>query len=153
VSGTLALSAVPRVLKAVRAILLNDVPLTDRLTTAPGGGPAIYTEGYVPPGARTDYLTIGAFTEVPDNTMGSGLHWGSNLTFQIKLVTQNLDVGYSLDTVDRLMALLNGPLTVDDYAAGSIGLDSAVPAMQELLAGQSYMHYPTIFRVWVTQAS
>jgi hypothetical protein len=152
-----ALSAVPRVLATVRALLLADATLTARLATAPssvGGGPAIYNEGYVPPEARTDYLTIGAFTEIADVTMGNGARWGSNLTMQIKLTTQSRDIGFSLGTVDRLIALLHGvPLTVPDYAAGSSQLDQNVPAVQELVSGQQYTHYPTIFRVRVHQPS
>jgi len=150
-----ALSAVPRVLKAVRVLLLADATLTARLATAPasvGGGPAIYTEGYVPPDARTDYLTIGPFTEVPDLTMGSGRRWGSVVTFTTKLVTVSRDLGASLMTVDRLVVLLHGvPLTVDDYAAGSCVLETSVEAYQEMIAGAQYSHYPAIWRVRVHQ--
>lgn len=150
-----AISGVPRVLKAVRALLLADAELAARLAKTPpafGTGPAIYTEGYVPADARTDYLTIGPFTEVDDSAMGDGAKWGSVLTMQIKLVTQSRDIGYSLMTVDRLTALLHGVrLIVDDYTAGSSVLDSSIAAFQELLAGTQYTHYPTIWRVRVHQ--
>ena len=153
---TLAPLAVPRILKAVRALLLADDLLTTRLATAPpnmGGGPAIYTEGYVPADARTDYLTIGPFTEISDSTMGTGAHWGSNVTMQTRLTTQSKDIGYSLDTVDRLTALLHGvPLTVADYHSGQSMLDMMVGVYEELLAGAQYRHYPLIWRIRVHQS-
>ena len=146
-----ALLATGRVLKVVRALLKADAALVARLSAAPasvGGGPGIYSEGYVPPDARTDYLTIGPFTEVADDTMGGG--WGSNLTMQIKLVTVSRDIGYALGTVDRLMALLHGvPLTVPDYTAGSCQLETVIDAFQQMVAGLQYTHYPTIWRVRV----
>jgi hypothetical protein len=155
VSAVPAVSAVPRVLKAVRALLCADATLTARLTAAPaamGGGPGIYTEGYVPAEARTDYLTIGPFTEVDDSTMGDGAKWGSNVTMQTKLVTQSRDIGYSLGTVDRLMALLHGvPLTVDDYAAAGCQLETGIGVYEEMVAGTQYRHYPQIWRVRVHQ--
>jgi len=151
----LALLAIPRVLTALRTILLNDAQLVARLATAPasvGGGPAIYTEGAVPADAVTDYLTIGSFTERDESTMGRGRKWGSALTAQIKLVTRKPDVGANLMTVDRVIALLHGvPLTVADYSHGSCALEVVVDAYDEKYAGIVYRHYPTLWNIRVGQ--
>ena len=147
--------AIPRVLAAVRAVLLGDAALIARLATAPataGGGPGIYNETLVPPDARTDYLTIGPFTERSDSTMGTGRKWGSELTMQVKLVTMSKNISATLGTVDRVVALLHGvPLTVADYASGICLLDVVVDAYSELVAGQQMLHYPALFRVLVHQ--
>jgi hypothetical protein len=150
-----ALLAQPRVLKALRGLLLGDATLTARLSTVPanlGGGPAIYTESYVPPTATTDYLTIGPFTERSESGMGGGAKWGSALTTQIKLVSMHPDIGHCLGTLDRLMALLHGvPLTVDDYSHGWCLLSLVVDAYSEKLAGGVYWHYPTLWEIHVGQ--
>ena len=150
-----AVLAVPRVLASVRAVLLGDATLTGRLATAPataGGGPAIFNEGLVPADARTDFLTIGPFTERSDSTMGDGRKWGSELTMQIKLVTMSKNLSQVLGTVDRMIALLHGVnLTVADYASGMCLLDLMIENYSELVAGQQVMHYPAIFRVLVHQ--
>jgi hypothetical protein len=152
-----AVLAIPRVLEALRLRLLNDSALVGRLASAPaavGGGPAIYTEGVVPADATTDYLTIGPFTERSDATMGDGAKWGSELTAAIKLVTYSRDVGHSLATIDRLVALLHGTtLPVTDYTAGWVLLSVIADAYSELQAGQVLMHYPTIWQIRVHQPS
>jgi len=150
-----AILAIPRVLAAVRLVLMNDAQLVARLASAPtalGGGPAIYSEGAVPDAARPDYLTIGPFSERSEATMGSGRKWGSDLAMPIKLVTQNLDVGHSLATLDRLVALLHGVrLTVEDYSHGSCVLEVVVDAYAEKYAGIVTLHYPTVWTIHVGQ--
>jgi len=150
-----AILAIPRVLAAVRLVLLNDAQLVARLATAPasvGGGPAIYTEGAVPAEARSDFLTIGPFSESNESTMGSGRKWGSDLSMTTKLVTQSVDVGQSLMTLDRLVALLHGvPLVVEDYGHGMCLLSVIVDGYSEKYAGIVTQHYPTIFTVHVGQ--
>jgi hypothetical protein len=151
-----AILATPRVLAAMRAVLLADATLTARLATVPtanGGGPAIYTEGHVPADARTDYLVIGPFTERPTPTMGDVDRWGSELTTVIKLVTMNPNLTTCLGTVDRVIALLYGvPLTVQDYAHGQVLLETVVDAYHELVAGIPFWHYPTLWLIRVHQS-
>lgn len=151
-----AILATPRVLASLRAVLLADATLTARLATVPaanGGGPAIYTEGYVPADARTDYLVIGPFTERSTPTMGDGYRWGSELTTVIKLVSMNSNLSTCLATIDRVVALLQAvPLTVQDYAHGMAVLDVSVDAYSELIAGVPVWHFPTLWTVRVHQA-
>jgi hypothetical protein len=150
-----AILATGRVLGALRARLLGDAALVARLADAPaavGGGPGIYTEGAVPSEAEMDYLTIGSFTERDDSTMGDEAKWGSELTAMIKLFTMSRDIGHALGTMDRLMALLHGtPLTVADYAAGSVMLSLMVDAYEESLSGRMVTHYPSLWTVRVSQ--
>ena len=152
---TVALLALPRVLEALRLILLGDAILTGQLATAPaalGGGPAIYTDGVVPAGATPPYLTLGPFTERSESTLGGARRWGSVLTTQIKLVTTSPDIGASLATIDRIVALLHDvPLTVRDYSHGSCALQVLVDAFDEKVAGIVWRHYPTLWEVHVGQ--
>ena len=151
----LALLAIPRVLAALRTILLNDAQLVAGLATAPaavGGGPAIYTEGAVPDNAAMPFLTIGPFTEADDSTMGSGRKWGSSLTTPVKLVTTSSDVGVNYATVDRVVALLHGTaLAVADYSHCMCLLEVVVDSYQEKFAGIVYRHYPVMFTIKVGQ--
>jgi len=150
-----ALLAIPRVLAAVRLLLLNDAALVAQLATAPaanGGGPAIYSEGAVPEAARPPYLTIGPFSERSESTMGGGRKWASDLAMPVKLVTQNQNVGTNLATLDRLVVLLHGTrLTVADYDHASSVLEVVVDAYSEKYAGLVTLHYPTIWTVRVGQ--
>jgi hypothetical protein len=152
---TTAILAMPRVLAALRDLLVHDAQLAARLSTAPaefGGGPAVYTEGVVPPKARTDYLTLGPFTERSESTMGSGPKWGSALTTQIKLVTLSADVSKNLLTLDRLVALLHlQTLTVADYRHAWCTLDVIVDAYEETMTGEVLRHYPTLWSIHVGQ--
>jgi hypothetical protein len=153
VTAVPAILATPRVLAALRALLLADATLTARLAKVPGTTtPAIYTEGYVPADARTDYLVIGPFTERSTPTMGDGYRWGSELTLPIKLVTQNANLSVCHGTIDRIVALLHGvPLTVQDYAHGMALLETTVDAYSELIAGVKVWHFVTLWNVAVHQ--
>ena len=150
-----AILATPRVLASLRAVLLADATLTARLATVPaanGGGPAIYTEGYVPADARTDYLVIGPFTERSTPGMGDGHRWGSDLTTVIKLVTMNSNLSVCYGTVERMIALLHGvPLKVADYDHGMALLETTVDAYSELIAGVPVWHLATLWNVGVQQ--
>jgi hypothetical protein len=150
-----ALLAIPRVLAAVRLLLLNDAALAARLATVPaalGGGPAIYSEGAVPEGARPPFLTIGPFSETSESTMGSGRKWGSDVAMPIKLVTQSTDVGANLMTLDRLVVLLQGTrLTVADYSHATCLLAVIVDAYSDKYAGLVTLHYPTVWTMHVGQ--
>ena len=150
-----AILAMPRVLAAVRELLVNDAQLTVRLSTAPtalGGGPAIYTEGVVPPEALSDYLTIGRFTERSASTPCDGPKWGSHLTMQLKLVTLSADVGMNLMTLDRIVALLHfAILDVADYTSSWAVLDVIVDAYEETVSGKVLRHYPTLWSIHVGQ--
>jgi len=150
-----ALLAIPRVLAAVRQVLLADAALVARIGTAPpavGGGPAIYSEGAVPEGARPPFLTIGPFTERSEATMGSGRKWASEVGMPIKLVTHDLNVGFNLLTLDRLAVVLYGvPLPVADYSHSSCVLEVIIDAYSDKYAGLVTLHYPTMWTVRVGQ--
>jgi hypothetical protein len=70
----------------------------------------------------------------------------------VKLVTQSLDVGTSLTTIDHLVALLHGvQLTVMDYSHASCALEVIVDAYAEKYAGVVLLHYPTVWTIHVGQ--
>ena len=150
-----ALLAIPRVLAAVRLLLLGDAALVSTLADAPpenGGGPGIYSEGAVPEAARPPYLTIGPFSERSEATMGDGRKWASELAMPVKLVTQNQDVGTNLLTLDRLVVLLHGTrLQVQDYSHATSVLEVVVDGYSEKYAGIVTLHYPTVWTIHVGQ--
>jgi hypothetical protein len=137
--------------------LLAQPRVLARLATVPpllGTGPGIYTDGVVPADARTDYLTLGPFTERPDLTMGrtDSAKWGSVLTTQVKLVTRSPDVGWHLATLDLIVAALHGvSLPVADYTHGECALEVVVDSYDEKIAGVVFWHYPTLWQIRVGQ--
>src|SRR5580765_5678672 len=92
--------AIPRVLKALRQVLLGDARLRN--------GVRVYSEATVPASAPTsgEYLTLGPFTEVPRNTMGSGAKWGRELTAAVKVVSYSTDEAPAFALMEQIIALL-----------------------------------------------
>lgn len=145
--------AAPRVLTALRAALAADATLTGMLATY-NGGPAIFSEGDVPANAGYDRLQLGIVSEVGFNTMGSGLKWGSQLTVQVKVVSdkRNVDAGYAV--LDRVLTLVDGTtLGVTGYGSAAWSLDISVEPFTELVGGVAYKHFPSLWRVWVHQGA
>ncbi len=151
-TGSAAKFATPAVLKALRQRLFADTRIRSLLGngTHPDALP-VYTEGAVPASQTTgEYLTIGPFTEVPSNTMGSGAKWGSDLTTAVKVVSYSRDVGPGYALMAQVIAELNGqPLVVEGYQTGWMMLDVIPDAYVELVAGVSVTHFPMLFRVHV----
>ena len=144
--------ATPAILKALRQRLSlvthvgrgSDVPTT----------PALYTEAAVPTTATSgEYLTIGPFTEVPQNTMGSGPKWGRSVSTAIKVVSYSSDVapGYALMTT-VITALDGQELDVDGFRTGWVELEVVADAYVELVAGVPVRHFPMIFRIHVHES-
>lgn len=149
--------AVPAVLAAVRTLLVADVPLAGTLATAPsavGGGPAIYAEGAVPQGAAFPYLTLGASTEIPFDTMGTSdlPKFGSTTTFQVKALTKETADDGNYTRIGHVKRILDGaPLTVSGYASAFCEFDSAAESFTETIAGVVIRQFPATFRVVVHQ--
>jgi hypothetical protein len=156
VTASLSTFATPRVLKALRLRLLANQRLADRLGrgSARPNAPAVYTEAAVPASVTTgEYVTIGPFSEVPQNTMGGGAHWGRDLTAAIKVVSYTPDpaVGYGL--VEQIVRELDGlALEVEGYRTGWVVLEVIPDAYVELVAGVPVQHFPMIFRVHVHES-
>jgi len=135
--------AIPPVLKALRARLLAPAIL-GRLSTPP------LTDTARPAAMPTsgEYLMIGPFTEVPDDTMGAT--WGSNVTGAVKIVSYSRDSapGYAL-CAEVIAQLHAQPLEVDGYATAWAQLELVPDAYQELVAGAPVTHFPMIFRIHV----
>ena len=148
--ATAALFATPRVLKALRSLLLADRQIVTRLGQGPQPDtPAIYAEAAVPQTQTTgEYLTIGPFSEVPADTMGAT--WGSTLTTAIKVVSYSSDVAPGYALCDQVIARLHGQsLVVEGYAIGWVTLDVVPDAYVELVAGVPVTHFPMLFRIHV----
>jgi len=145
--------AAPRVLTAIRALLVADSTLTALLAVY-NGGPAIFSEDDVPATAGYDRIQMAIVSEVPFNTMGDGLKWGSRLTVQLKVVSNKRNVDSAYAILDRLMLLLNGTtLAVSGYGSSAFELDVSTEPYTELVGGVAYKHVPTLWRVMVHQQS
>lgn len=150
--------ATPAVLTAVRAVLVADATLAATLATAPaalGGGPAIYAEDAVPQGATFPYLTLGAPTEIPWNTMGTKdlPKWGSQATFQVKALSKETADDGNYTRIARVKTLLDGEtLTVPGYASAWTEFETAAAPFTEIVGGVVIRQFPVIFRALVHQS-
>ena len=147
--ATPAKFATPPVLKALRQVLLADAGLVARL------GARVFAEAAVPASAPTsgEYLTLGPFTEVPRNTMGSGAKWGSELTVPMKVVSYSLDVAPAYTLLGQIIALLDGQsIPVEGYRTAWVQLEMVQDPYTELVAGVEVHHFPALFRVHVHES-
>lgn len=157
--------AAPVVIAAIRARLVADTTLVALLATAPsglGGGPAMYTDGDAPQQSGTvsvaamyPQVLLSVPSEVPFNTMGDSdaPKWGSSVLAGVKVITvaRNHDSGWSI--LNQIVARLNGqPLTVTGYGSASIEIDGIPPPYPEVVAGLTYRHFPSLWRIHVHQS-
>jgi hypothetical protein len=139
---------------ALRALLAANATLVGLLASKPssqGGGVAIYTDGEVYQGQTFPYLTIGAWTQVPDHRFSPGTDgYGWNCTGQIKAVGQRVEA--PLHAVMNQVAATfpeGTALVVSGYASGSIGDFTVQPALKTLQAAVTTVEIPAILRVRV----
>lgn len=120
-----------------------------------GTGPGIYSEGGVPPKAGFPYLTIGATTEVPFNTMGdNGLSGGSECTVQVKAFSAKMRDDEANAIMDRVKEDLDDTtLSIYGYGSSDCQFDSSPGVFVELVGGVAIRQYPVIFRVIVHQSA
>lgn len=150
--------AVPRVVEELRSVLVADSTLSAMLAvfaTGFGTGPGIYSEGGVPPKAGFPYLTIGATTEVPFNTMGdNGLSGGSECTIQVKAFSAKMRDDEANAIMDRVHADLDAiDLSIYDYQSACCQFDSSPGIFVEDVGGRLIRQYPVIYRVYVHQSA
>lgn len=146
--------AIPVVLEAMRAALAADSLLADMLEEWPTGlgtGPAIYSEGGVAPGAQFPYLTIGAATERPFNSMGDG---GSDCTVQVKAFSRKMADDEAYEIMTRVQEVLDAEdITVEGYGSACCEFDFGPALFVENVAGVgSVRQLPRIFRVYVRES-
>lgn len=146
--------AIPAIDTALRAVMVAHAPLTALLATKPaakGGGPAIYADGEVAQGQTFPYLTIGAWTQVPFNSLSPGTDgYGANCTGQIKAVGQRSEA--QLMTIMNLVAGLfeqGEALTVSGYSSGWTDEFNVQPTLKTTQAGITTFELPAILRVYV----
>jgi Protein of unknown function (DUF3168) len=150
--------AAPVILAAVRTLLVTNTSLTATLATAAaglGGGPAIYAEGAVPQGAVFPYLTLGAPTETPWNTLGPANlpKWGSIATFQVKALSKEMGDDGNYARMGFVKTQLDGaPLTVAGYPTAFCEYDNLGLPYSETIGGVVIRQLPMIFRVSVHQS-
>jgi hypothetical protein len=149
--------ALPGVLAALRAKLVIDTTLASMLATYASGfgtGPAIYSENGVPPKAAFPYLTIGAPTEVPFDTMGPGNARGSNCTIQVKAFSAKMRDDEALAIMAEVKDLLDeASMSVSGYGSVVCEFDSVPDLFIEVVGGVSIRQLPMIFRVYVHQSA
>lgn len=134
----------PRVVTAVRALLMADATLAVLLK-------GVFTEGDVPPGTAYSYLTILA-DERPFDTLGSGAKFGSDVSLQIKFVTNQSNTDGGDAVLDRMLALLHQQrLTVVGYGSAESAFEFTVEPYSEMVAGEKVKHMPSIWNVTVHQ--
>lgn len=144
------------VIEAIRAKLAADTALGSLLADFASGfgtGPAIYEEDNVPGGATFPYVTIGAPTENPFNTMGDAGAGGSDCTIQIKLFSRK-SARAELDAMAAcVFDVLDGdPMTVTGYASCDCEFESAPGDFAEIVGGIRVRQLPLIFRVYVHES-
>ena len=149
--------ATPAILAAVRTLLVANVPLAATLAVAPsglGGGPSIWAESAVPQASAFPYLTLGAPTEVPWNTMGPAdlPKWGSIATFQVKALSKEMADDGNYARIALVKTTLDGILlTVPGYGSAFCKFDSMATPYTETIGGVVIRQLPAIFRVLVHQ--
>lgn len=144
--------ATAKIQTAIRTLLLADAPLTALLATkvaARGGGPAIYNEGDVPLDQPFPYLTIGAWTQIGEHSLGDAYGW--NTTGQLKAVGQRAG-DQLVNVLSAAIAVLpeGKALTVPGYAQSCFGEALPQPELKEIVAGKTTYSLPLILRVYVT---
>ena len=144
------------VIEALYAALAADTTLGGLLAPyAPGfgSGPGIYEEDMVPGGATFPYLTIGAPTEVPFNTMGVGASGGSNCTVQLKAFSK-MPSRAELDAIAAaVFAVLDAvPITVAGYGSADCQFDLAPGDFTETVGGTRIRQLPLLYRVYVHES-
>lgn len=147
--------ATGKIQTAIRTLLLADATLTSLLATkvaARGGGPAIYNEGDVPLDQPFPYLTIGAWTQIPEHSLSPDSDgYGWNCTGQIKAVGQR-----SGDQLVNVLSAVLGVLpdgeriTVTGYSAAFCAEANVQPELKEIIAGKTTYSLPLILRVYAT---
>lgn len=149
--------AIPPILAAIVARLKADTALGALLPSVPSGfgtGESIYGENAVPPGALFPYVTVGAPTEVPFNTMGDADAGGSNCTIQVKAFSKKPadDEAYAIGSVVK--ELLDAvTLTVAGYGSVDCQFETVPDVFAEAIAGLGVVRQlPMIFRVYVHES-
>lgn len=144
---------IPDAQAAIVDLLLADTVLGGLLATKPtpkGGGPAIYDDGDAPDGQLFPFLTIGAWTQVPNHNFapdGDGYGW--NCTVQIKAIAQRqADLYPVLNAVAGV--LQHGlKLSISGYPSSWCDELNVQPMLKVILAGKTTYELPAILRVFV----
>lgn len=145
-------AAVAEIHDVIVELLSEDTVLTGLIASKPtsrGGGPAIYPDGEVPLGQLFPYVTVGAWTQVPFHSMGSGYGW--NCTGQIKAIGQRSQAQV-LEILSAALAVLpeGSQIDVTGYASACLGDVNVQPAFKNTLAGVPTIEAPAIIRVYVS---
>lgn len=149
--------AIPAVIAAMRTLLVADTSLTALLASfvaGYGSGPAVYAEAAVPARATFPYVTIGAPTEIPFNTMGTVNAGGSECTIQVKAFSKlpNDDEVYSI--LSAVKAVLDtAALTVSGYVSADCQFEALPELFVENVDGVLVRQGPMIFRVYVHESA
>lgn len=146
---------IPKVDTALRALLVANATLTAAIATKPtalGGGAAIYEDGKVPQGATLPYLTIGAWTQVPENSFApDSTGYGYNCTCQIKAVGQTTETAL-MSVMSKVFAVVpqGQAITVSGYTHSWTDEFVLHPTLKEVVGGVTTLSVPAILRVYVS---
>lgn len=140
---------------ALRALLVANATLTAAIATKPsayGGGPAIYEDGKVPQGATFPYLTIGAWTQIPFNSLTpDSTGYGYNCTCQIKAVGQTTEAAVMAVMNKVFPVLAQGQaLTLSGYSGCWTDEFLLQPVIKEIVGAVTTLSVPAILRVYVS---
>ncbi len=146
---------IPAIIEAQRALLVADATLVGLLAPYAAGfgtGPGMYNEGGVPPKAAFPYLTVGAATEVPFDTMGPTNARGSQCTIQWKAFSAKMRDDEVYTIAGHVKRILDEcVLTISGYGSTDCHFDFVPDLLQELVGGVTIRQLPMIFRVYVHQ--
>lgn len=147
---------------AVKALLVASGSLTALIGTKSvgmGGGPAIYDEGSaqqdyfkapVGTAAPKPYLTIGAWTQVPDHSMGpvGSARFAWNCTGMVKVVGQGDEAsGVAIRTQIAAVLYDGRDITLAGYTYAWTEEFTGHPTIVTLQAGVTTREWPAIVRV------
>lgn len=148
--------ALPGILAAFRSALVADATLTAKLAVFAAGfgtGPGIYSESGVPPKAGFPYLTIGAPTEMPFDTMGDAAARGSTCTIQVKALSARMHDDEALAIMGDVKRILDeADLPIAGYGSVQIQCELVPDLFVEVVRDVTIRHLPMIFRVYVHQS-
>lgn len=145
----------PKVDTALRALFVANVTLTAALSTKPsahGGGAAIYEDGRVPQGATFPYLTLGAWTQVPFNSLSpDATGYGYNCTCLIKVVGQGSEAAL-MAVMSKVFAVVpqGQALTISGYTHCWTDEFTVQPLLKEIVSQVPTFSLPAILRVYVS---
>lgn len=150
------MSALGLVYTALKTAIAGDATTAALLASSPGAwagvnGKAVYDDGGAPQGGTMPWITVGAGTEFPQNTLRAR---GWNCTVQVKVTAQGSEA--TGQAIVRALSVLLAPeeaplfLTIDGFTRCWVDEFSQQGTLVTTLASVVTREWPVILRVYAT---